>query len=506
MFEESGQQKRNEALRAAIGQINFSANRETQGRDLRRVVLGALKLGRNPKKLAQSVLGMAEALGQEEEMLSGWREPEELDLGGDFDVCDLRVWLELAKRAGVPFIEARPLISLSDNQLEAILPQVALPEAVLKKLDAALEGARRELGSGDGAPAMSEQDGDTILHKPIPAEMAAGFRAAMEEVLFEVPSSWMVRTHLAGSSLLKSLVGTGLMEKGDDVARIAQGVSLGAGWFQSGNHRLIDFADDRFLKMAAGGHKPVTHYLARPWHKPARFHEGEDLHRANSPLAGPGKWPAEWRVFIRNGVVTGVANYYGWTGQGATPENCWNAIEAAALGQKIADTARKLGLVGRYVPLEKLRGRETERADIRAAFAGIDPDGLHCTLDFLEGEDGLILLEGGAGHLLPGGAHPCAFAGQGVDRSDPARLVSRCEGVAVLPMKHVHLAEPSSWVAGEVDGCILDWEEANLLAHEFGPLSESAEVFLAERAGSADILPTPLIRPLRRPRRHAGGG
>lgn len=485
--------KRKEALRAAIGQINFAANREAEMGDLRSTVLGALKLGRNPKKLADRVMALAQTYVDDAEAVAKWLEPDQLARGGDFDACDLRIWLKIAEAAGVPFIEAKEILSLTDNQLDAVLPAIPLADALGEKLDTLLESAREHLPKAGQERSIAEEAGPDIFNKSPDADQVAAFKEAMETVLFDIPSSWMVRTHLAGSSLLKSLVGTGLMEKGDDVARIAQGVSLGAGWFQAGNHRLIDFADRRFVEMAAGGHKPVTHYLARPWHKPGRFHQGEDLHRANSPLAGPGKWPAEWRVFIRNGEVTGVTNYYGWTGEGATPQNCWNAIEAASLGQKIADRTTEMGLVARNMRTEVLRGRAADVPAVAEAFASIDPNGLHCSLDFLEGEDGLILLEGGPGHLPGGGAHPCAFAGQGRDPKDPARSVARCEGVAVLPMPHVHLAEVSTWVDGEAEGCILSWGEAHDLAIQFAPLSEAAEIFLAEghSAVPEELLPTP---------------
>ena len=472
--------KRKEALRAAIGQINLAAGRNAEMSDLRKMVLGALKLGRSPKRLAERMVEIADFHADEANRIAAWCEPDALESGGDFDVCDLRIWLALAERAGVPFIEAKEILSLTDNELDAILPKMKLGNVLGGKFDHAMQRASEHLLKSGANETLSQIDGPEIFNKTPDAKKIAAFREAMESVLFDIPSSWMVRTHLGGSSLLKSLVGTGLMEKGDDVARIAEGVSIGAGWFQAGNHRLIDFADRRFLEMAAGGHKPVTHYLARPWHTPGRFHQGEDLHRANSPLAGPGKWPAEWRVFIRNGTVTGVANYYGWTGEGPTPENCWNAIEAAALGQKIADCATSLGLVGRFMRTEALRARVADTPAVAQAFAAFDPDGLHCTLDFLEGEDGLILLEGGPGHLPGGGAHPCAFAGQGCDPNDPAHRVARCEGVAVLAMPHVHLGEVSTWVDGDAGGCILDWEAANDLAVQFAPLSEAAEIFLAE--------------------------
>ena len=466
-------------MRSIIGRITFSAAQAKIGKDLRRLSLGAVKMARKPGQLGEFVSGMMEIEKRVDGQLEAWVEPDEMDSGGIFDVCDLRIWLEIARRANVPSIEGRVIHSISNDRLGEILPKYQIPKRVLSHIDGSLEGAVSEA-------AQSAADNPEAK---IDLEDIGRLREEMETVLFDIPSSWMVRTHLSGSQMLKSLVGTGLMLKGDDTADVAEGVSFGAGWIQLGNHRMIDFSDDRFVSEVAAGHKPVTHYIARPWHQPGRFHEGEDLHRANSPLAGPGKWPAEWRVFVRNGHVTGVSNYYGWTGDGATPQNCWNAIEAAALAQRIIDQAASLGLTGRFMDTELLRDLEGKREDVRIAFRGIDRNAMHCTLDFLEGENGLVFLEAGPGHLPGGGGHPCAFAGQGVDKSNPATLTARCEGVALLPMRHVHLAEPSTWIDGPQEGSILRWEDANELALDFAPLSEAAEIMLAEHVGSSELIP-----------------
>jgi hypothetical protein len=405
---------------------------------------------------------------------SSWLEPEEItDCGGTFDVCDLRVWLKVAEEAGVNHVPARQILSVGEEDLSALLGSIALPE----KLSA---NAQRHILTAVDADAVLSAARDS-LPEPGPGpshERLVSIDNAMSDVMENIPPSWMVRTHLCGASNLKALVGTGLMLKGDDVAEIAPGVKLGAGWAQVGNRRMIDFKDTRFVEMGARGHKPVTHYLARPWEQPGRFHEGEDIHRSGSPLGGPGKWPAEWRVFVRNGTVTGTANYYGWTGEGATPENAWNAIEAAGQAQKLVDHMRSMGLRGAYMDTVLLRDR-TDSEQVTKAIASWDPNGIHATLDFIEGSDGLKLLEAGPAHMPGGGGHPCAFAGQGVDRSDPTRMVAACEGVAFLPMDHVSLAEPSTWVDGDPGDRIMSFERAASIALDHAPFGAAATDFLS---------------------------
>jgi hypothetical protein len=327
------------------------------------------------------------------------------------------------------------------------------------------------------------------LPKPIGERAPQDLMDRAFDAMEGIPASWMVRTHLCGSSNLKSLVGTGVMLKGDDTARLAPEVEVGAGWAQIGNRRVIDFRDKRFVEKGAVGHKPVTHYLARPWAQPARFHEGEDLHRANSPLAGPGKWPAEWRVYVKNGEVSGVANYYSWTGEGRTAQNAWNAIEAAAAAAQMVEVAVEQGLTSGYSnDFMTLRAAKLQPR-IAKAIEGWDPEGFHATMDFLETEDGLVFLEGGPGHKPGGGGHPTAFAGQGND--DPSGSpfsASDCVGVAYRCMPHVHLGEPKTWVDGDPEGCIDDWAAAAEIAVEHAELSDRAVAFLEGRG--VELSPT----------------
>ena len=462
-------------IRDVIGRINFIGGQQAIMKEARRLLVGTAAVGRKGGgQLADRIKGMMAIEAQMNSELEAWAEPEDLQDGSRFDVCDLRIWLQLAAEAGVPHVPGKVILSVGEAGLEALLRPIQIPEDVSARVARQMDKAI----AGDAELARIRETSEP--EEAIDPSLVREIREAMTSSMEEIPPSWMVRTHLCGSSNLKALVGTGLMLKGDDVAEVAEGVKLGAGWVQVGNRQMIDFQDHRFIELAARGHKPVTHYIARPWEQPARFHEGEDIHRANSPLAGPGKWPAEWRVFIRNGQVTGVANYYGWTGAGATPENAWNALEAAALGQKLADHAAGRGLVGVFMDQQFLRTRAGHDPEVASALAPWAEDQLQATIDFIETAEGLKLLEGGPPHAPGGGAHPCAFAGQGVVRGDVTRMVALCEGAAFLPMEHAHLGEPKTWVDGDAAGRILDWPAVIELAVRHAPPSAEAEAWTSK--------------------------
>ena len=454
-------------IRDAIGQINFMGNRRKTMKDMRGLILGTTAAARRGD-LAERLESMASLEDLADKTTAAWVEPDQIGLSsGDFDVCDLRVWVALAERAGVAHVPAIPILSVTEDELSGLLGTVEAPENLMSNM-------RKHVGralSGMPRPEAHEPTG------PSDARLAEVYEK-MSSVMEDIPPSWMVRTHICGSSNLKALVGTGVMLKGDDVAQIAPGVSLGAGWVQVGNRREIDFRDSRFVSLGVAGHKPVTHYLARPWETPARFHDGEDLHRAGSSLAGPGKWPAEWRVFLRNGKVTGVANYYAWTGDGATPQNAWNALAAAADGQLIADTACALSLRGAF--MDEVFVRMNTHPATAIALEAWDADGFHATIDFLETRSGMMMLEAGPAHMPGGGGHPCAFAGKGVRKEDPRRMVADCEGVAFRIMPHISLADPRTWVDGDHEGAFASFEEAADLASAYAPLTERQVRFLAE--------------------------
>lgn len=458
-------------LRDIIGRISLTGGHRETMRDVRRLLVGGLAMGRrSASDLEDRLAGMARIEAMVDAELERWLEPEDIEAGGSgpFDACDLRVWVQQVQEAGIAVVPVTPLLSVHHDDLDRILPAFTLPPAY-KARYAKMLGLQGDHGTASEGQDVGEPEGATVSDGPAPADpdpVASRMVRALSDVLDDIPPSWMIRTHVCGSSTLKALVGTGLMLKGDDVAEIAPGVRIGAGWVQRGNRRHIDFADPRFLKRGGEGHKPVTHYLARPWVEPRRFHEGEDIHRANSPLAGPGKWPVEWRVFVRNGRVSGVSNYYGWAGDGATPENAYRAIEAACLGQRLTDHMVGRGLQPVFMDTLLLRAGASRHPAVAEALSAFDPDGFHGTLDFIETRSGTLFLEAGPAHAPGGGGHPCAFAGQGVPVGSSGLSVADCRGVAFLPMQHVSLGDPLTWVDGDPGGNILDWAAVISLAED----------------------------------------
>lgn len=482
-------------IRDYIGAVSRAGAEKGMAQGMRRLMSGAAALARkNPEELLTRLSGIARLDAVANDEFGRWAEPDQIgspDCPDRFDVCDLRIWLRIAELAGVDSIPAVTVASLEEEELEALLGTVDIPAPVRRSV---MGGMMRLAASADpetGPPVAEGGDKEVIRFlsgfDKSRDRSEAGQRAwsKIDGALDELPASWMVRTHVSGSSNLKALVGTGLMKSADDTARVRPDFELGGGWVRAGNRRIIDFSDPRFLQLAIGGHKPGVHYLARPWEPAGRFHRGEDLHRANSPLAGPGEWPAEWRVFVKSGEVTGVANYYGWTGEGPTGENAWNAIRSAALAQRMADQVSGIGLAGSF--MDHVFIRSGGNPDALAVLNQEWPeDRLHATLDFYESQDGLKFLEAGPGHMPGGGGHPCAFAGQGCEAGN---VIARCEGVAYRNMPHVHLGEPKTWIDGDPEGSIEGWTEAAARAAEFAAPDEDMIAFL-ERRG-VDLSPSP---------------
>jgi hypothetical protein len=276
---------------------------------IRRLLVGAAAVARrNPGALVDRMKQIRDLEARHDLELQGWAEPDEIgrpDGRKRFDATDLRFWIRLAEMADVPFVPAQEIARLDEEELGVLLGQINIPPSIRKTVTAGLAGATGAL-SEDEAIAMLDQV-KALLDEQKGAGEALANR--MQDALDDIPSSWMVRTHVCGSSNLKALVGVGLMHSADDTARVKADFEIGGGWIRIGNRRIIDFSDPRFVQLGIGGHKPETIYLARPWEAPGRWHEGEDIHRAGTPIAGPGRWPAEWRVFVRNGKVTGVTGF-----------------------------------------------------------------------------------------------------------------------------------------------------------------------------------------------------
>lgn len=450
-----------DALRQLMLTLNLHANKRSNARDVRRLATMAVKSGANLPEDIRRLQAIADEHAAE---TSQWVGADALaeGRGGDFDACDLRHWLSLAERAGVPYVPAREILSLSEEEMALASGSVELHEGPLKRrlMKTAAEFAQAVGQSGE-ATASDEQSA-----APDHGEVVEKLAAAMDDV----PDGWMVRHVRCGPSTLKALAGAGASGPTPPDARFNADLEVGPGWFRMGNRRHVDAADRRLIEGYAHGPDGVPSvFVARPWMEAARWAIGPDPHRHGTPFAGKGQWPAEWRAFVENGKVIGVASYYGWCGS-ATPENARISMEVRELAQRIVDEAARQQATPVFMPTEWTRRHPSAPAWLEKRFPR---DSVNCTLDFIEVRDqGLMLLEGGpAFHWKLGGGHPCAFAG-----------VEKPEGVAFRLMPHVLMGEPKTWKEGAREDCILSWEEVAELAQK--PDTE-ADLDAGEDAGPA---------------------
>ena len=444
----------NANMNTILAKLNLISEERALGHQLRRLGMGAVKLLKGPQQAARSMIeGMAEISAAVDEETASWLEPDAIAGGasGPFDVFDLRVWLVLAEAAGVPFVPARQILSLTERELEAIDRKLSMPEPVSRRI---ADGLRRAF------PEIT--DIDRTSSEPVDPEAVWN---RLFDAMDDVPNGWIVRSHLCGPSLLKAMAGAGTVVDGNSAAEFDKGLEVGAGWVRLGNRRRVDATDKRFVDTFARGHRPTIHYLARPWVKAARSMEGPDPHRHGSVFAGRGRWPAEWRVYVERGEVTGCSLYYPWVGT-ATALNARMALEAMELAKRIVSEAQRRNLVPRFMDVELARrGVDKAKADPSwlDLLARFPRDGIACTLDFIEVDgQGLTLLEGGPGNTPIGGGHPCGFAG--VDMREGVPGPKATTGVALKLMDHVLLGDPKTWRDGDHGGRILSIEEARYLA------------------------------------------
>ena len=444
-------------LRDMILRVTVKANIDGQTKDARDLVSLHARAARAGKfgDLAQHI---ADRMNQHEAETSSWVDAERLalGLGGAFDACDLRHWLALASRAQVPAIPAREILCLSEEEMAVASGEARLPrgralgrvQAAAKKLVS--EAAHEDEPASDG----------TLTAEVDPLDVQDKLFAAMDDV----PEGWMVRHALCGHSTLKALAGTGLAGSRAPEVRFGADLEVGPGWVRLDNRRMVDTKDARVLRAAVQGRVDAAGvFLARPWMQASRWLVGEDPHRHGSPFAGKGCWPAEWRAFVEDGTVVGVASYYGWVGD-VTPLSVTNALEVRRLAQKIADEAVAQKAYPRHMDFEFYRTDKVRSAipGIAAALKRYGREMVAFTLDFIETDQGLLLLEGGPAHTAMGGGHPCAFAGCGGRPVLGNQVVT--EGVAFRTMPQVFMAEPSTWEDGDRTGCISTWAEAERLA------------------------------------------
>lgn len=422
-----------DALRKLMLSLNAHAQAHKTSADARRLAVLTIKSG---AKLDERIDGLAEMAARHAAETASWVDADALaqGKGGRFDACDLRHWLALAARAGVPAIPAREILSLTEDEMALASGTVQLSPTLSKRLASTMSGW------------MARHGIDAQKDTPVPDREAVQEKLAA--AMDDVPSGWMVRHVRCGPSSLKALAGCGASGPEAPETRFDAELEVGPGWVRNGNRRRVDAGDARFVESYAQGPNGPSVFVARPWVKAARWAVGEDPHRHGTRFAGKGMWPAEWRAFVEGGRVIGVSSYYAWCGS-ATPENARMALVVRALAQKIVDEAKSQNAIPAFMDVEFMRDSK-HFADIPARFPR---DQIACTLDFIETASGVLFLEGGPAFTRVGGGHPCGFAG-----------LERPEGVAFRIMPDVLLGDPRTWKETDRTGCILAWDAVEHLA------------------------------------------
>ncbi len=287
--------------------------------------------------------------------------------GGRFNMLSLECWLAVAALAGVAHVPGR------------------------------------RVGFIHGEDAMRALDGV----EPSSEESAAAMRAMTDE-LERLGHDEMIRwDHCAGEEV-KYLMSMGSV--GLDPATRPRGyfTSLKSG------KRLLPIDDSRVMDLMLSYGAEWIPIIARPWVL-ARMVAGTE-HGAGITAAD---FPLEFRVYVENGAVAGVANYYP---QADLPDD----PEILALAQQAADQARVI------VAAMARRGLRPANASLDA-----DPTAIACTMDFLvrAGDNALLFLEAGPPFNL--GAHPCCFNQEGQEeiRIDGIALSSRRAPVPFLAQR-----------------------------------------------------------------------
>lgn len=458
-------------LQEMMNLLSLSADRHADKRDARRFVAGgsrAMKDGESAKKFLS---GVGEIAAFHEEETSSWVTIDEFRAGkrGGFDACDLRHWLEFARLAGVPFVPAREILHLTEDEMGLASGVADIPEGrAVKRMVAGLKSLAEDILAKeqlDEKDEMAMKGAAIALRGEVDPE-------ALDRKLFEamdnVPEGWMVRSARCGPSNLKALAGSGLAGSEAPDVKFGPSMEVGPGWVRMGNRRRVHVSDRRTVESAAQGPVGGSSFLARPWVQASRYLVCDDPHRHGTQFAGKGAWPAEWRAFVEDGCVTGVSFYYSWAGE-VSAENAAIAMSVWELAQKVVDQAKGLQMYPRYMDVEFMRvSAASERPEVKTMLEHFGREKVACTLDFIETREGLMLLEGGPANTPVGGGHPCGFAGCGGLPKQMTKTVT--EGVAFKNMPHVLIGDPSTWNDGDRTGCILTREQVEeLLLSYDGP-------------------------------------
>jgi hypothetical protein len=467
-----------EMMRQAVIALTVEGDKRATRDDVRKMLAGAAGAARAPKGGFEIMMnGIADGLAFEKAESADWLDAETIRNGasGPFDACDLEMWLAICERIGVATVPGEVILRLNRVESEIVSGQSEIPEsrskdAIIAAMKAMVEQADRE--------GVTPEMLDLFVYLFDTAEQDAVDREDLQERLAacmdEVPEGYMVRTAACGGSELKALAGTGLAGPTAPETKFGPDLEVGPGWVRLGNRRTLNTRDHRTVSLTAQRPKSDLVFLARPWVQASRWIETMDPHRDGSPFAGPGRWPAEWRAFVVDGKVSGVAFYYSFSGE-MNPENARMALEVRDTAQRLVDGMMAQKLWPRYMKAEY--ARRNPHPDMQAALADFGRETVSCSLDFIETDEGLLLIEGGPANTPVGGAHVCSFAGVGLRKGavDGRLMAKSSYGVAFRAMPHINMMEPTTWHDGDRTGSIATWAETEALA-----LTEDAPVAVGE--------------------------
>jgi len=427
--------RKDETMRAGLmAALGREGEARSFAKTIKAVGLTALRF---PQKTVKAISEIQNILDADQKIIDNWTPIDKFsDIGGAFSTLDLRYWLVLAEKAGVPFIPGKPILRLTDEEASLLSGTVDL-----SKLTGRFEKHAQALA--DIIKTEFADDLNEVKVKPVDPKSIQALREKLFEAMDELPSNIMVRAVETGPSILKTLAGVGLMNgRSPEVPAhpTDDRIWFGPGWIRIGNRRMVNVLDQRTLTAHCAGDINGDHiYVARPWVEPSRWLHGVDVHTVGTPFEDPngGKWPVEWRAFIYDGKVTAVSSYYGWAGQ-ITQEDAKSALILKEKAQAIVDAAKSIEALPQLKQFENMRNAPLWADIINTDF----PIGsINATIDFIEtaditGKPDIVMLEAGPAYhpLLPGG-HPCSFCG-----------ISFPEGVAFKPMDGVFMPEPSTFM------------------------------------------------------------
>ena len=169
---------------------------------------------------------------------------------------------------------------------------------------------------------------------------------------------------------------------------LSAGRKPGEGMIESPDgKRFVDLFDSRFYDTLLDLGEDQIRCFARRYVEPVT--------RKGDFRGAEGVWPVEFRVFVENGKIIGVANYYPQISLDREPEIVEAVRASLEMSQRIIDRMAEMSLTAgsktMFPPLPK---------------GDVPPQNF--TLDFfLSQEAGILFLEGGPEGLRF--AHPCSF-------------------------------------------------------------------------------------------------